>query len=258
MPEDIRAAAAKHYDLDSDPLEDAPFYKRLIPSPQAQVLELGCGTGRVTVPLAASCGYIHGIDRSPAMIAICRQKLERADIGAAKVRVEVGDITNLDLGRKFDLIVAPYRVMQNLETDREVEGLFECIRKHLAPDGRCILNVFNPQREPESMRQAWSSTDEIFCWEMPVEGGKVVHHERRPRMDPVKLVLYPELIYRRFEGETLIDEAILKIVMRCYYPGQFDKLIVDHGFQILNRWGGYQNEVYDQGPELVIQFRDRL
>jgi SAM-dependent methyltransferase len=182
MSEDIRAAAAQYYDLDPDPLDDLPFYKRLVPSPRTHVFELGCGTGRVTVPLAPSCGYIYGIDLSPAMIAICRQKLEKANIGADKVRVETGDITNLDLERTFDLIIAPYRVMQNLETDREVEGLLDCIRKHLAPDGSCILNVFNPRRDPERMRREWCGDGEIFCWEMPVEGGKIIHHERRPRL----------------------------------------------------------------------------
>ncbi len=108
------------------------------------------------------------------------------------------------------------------------------------------------------MRREWCTDGEIFCWEVLVEGGKVVHHEKRPRMDPLKLVLYPELIYRRYEGETLVEEAILKIAMRCYYPDEFEKLIVYHGFQIMSRWGGYQTEVYGQGPELVIQFRDRL
>lgn len=258
MSNDIRAAAAKYYDLDPDPLNDVPFYQSVIPSPQAHVLELGCGTGRVTAPLAASCDYIHGIDRSPAMIAICQQKLEKANIGAAKARVEVGDITNFDLGRQFDLLIAPYRVLQNLETDSEVEGLFKCISKHLAPEGSCILNVFNPSRDPERMREAWRSDEEIFCWEIPVEGGKIIHHEKKARMDPAKLVLYPELIYRRYEGETLMDEAILKIAMRCYYPNEFTKLIVDHGFQITNRWGGYEGEAYGQGPELVIQFKDGI
>jgi hypothetical protein len=74
-------------------------------------------------------------------------------------------------------------------------------------------------------------------------------------MDAEKLILYPELIYRRYKGETLLEESILKIVMRCYYPDAFEKLIVEHGYTILNRWGGYEEEIYGQGPELVIQFR---
>ena len=42
--------------------------------------------------------------------------------------------------------------------------------------------------------------------------------------------------------------------MRCYYPDEFEALIVDHGFEIVGRWGGYQGEPYGEGPELVLQF----
>jgi hypothetical protein len=44
--------------------------------------------------------------------------------------------------------------------------------------------------------------------------------------------------------------------MRCYYPNEFDKLIVKLGFKVIHRWGGYANEPYGQGEELVIQFID--
>jgi hypothetical protein len=54
----------------------------------------------------------------------------------------------------------------------------------------------------------------------------------------------------------LAEESLLRLVMRCYYPETFEQLIVDHGFAILNRWGGYEGEIYGQGPELVIQFRE--
>jgi len=91
---------------------------------------------------------------------------------------------------------------------------------------------------------------------VPVEGGRLVCYDRRARMDVEKLILYPELIYRRYEGETLAEESLLKIVMRCYYSDTFEKLIVEHGYALLNRWGGYAGEVYGQGPELVIQFRE--
>ena len=73
-------------------------------------------------------------------------------------------------------------------------------------------------------------------------------------MDKERLVLYPELIYRLYEGDVLKEEAVLKLVMRCYYPAEFESLITSHGFRIVNRWGGYQGETYGAGPELVIQF----
>jgi hypothetical protein len=91
-------------------------------------------------------------------------------------------------------------------------------------------------------------------WEVPVEGGRVTCHDRRSWMEPEKLILYPELIYRRYQGEKLIDEATLKIAMRCYYPEEFVQLIVSQGFRVLQRWGGYNGEAYGQGSELVVQF----
>jgi SAM-dependent methyltransferase len=56
MANDIRAKAAQYYDLCPDMPADVPFYRSFIPSLEARVLELGCGTGRVLVPLAEKCG----------------------------------------------------------------------------------------------------------------------------------------------------------------------------------------------------------
>jgi hypothetical protein len=141
-----------------------------------------------------------------------------------------------------------------LETDAEIEALFRCLHTHLAPTGSCVLNVFRPVFDPETLRQRWVSNVENLAWEVPVEGGKLVCSDRRPRMDAEKLILYPELIYRLYEGDRLVEKAVLKLVMRCYYPETFERLIQDFGFKILDRWGGYEGEVYSEGPELVIQF----
>jgi len=75
-------------------------------------------------------------------------------------------------------------------------------------------------------------------------------------MDRDNLVLYPELIYRSYEGDILKNETVLSIVMRCYYPGQLERLVTDHGFKTLGRWGGYAGEAFGEGPELIIQFAD--
>lgn len=208
MATDIRAQAARYYDLNPGAPDDIPFYKRLVPSPKARVLELGCGTGRVLVPLAAVCGYVHGIDLSEAMVGICREKLKKAGVGANKAQVGIGEITQFSLGRTFDLILAPYRVFQNLESELAVNGVFECVRQHLAPEGTCIFNVFNPKCDPDTLRRDWCTESETLSWEVPVEGGRVTCDDRRPRMDPTNLILYPELIYRRYEGEKLMDVPV--------------------------------------------------
>src|SRR5262249_60631569 len=105
MSEDIRAEAAKYYDVSPTIPDDIAFYQARLPSSTSTVLELGCGTGRVLLPLAARCGFIHGIDRSKAMLTHCLQKLQAAAIPPTKARVEHGDITHFALGRAFDLII---------------------------------------------------------------------------------------------------------------------------------------------------------
>ncbi len=235
---------------------DVPFYQRLIPSPDASVLELGCGTGRVMLPLLPCSGHYHGLDISTAMLDICRRKLADAGIPPSQACVHEADITYFELGRRFDFIIAPFRVLQNLETDAQVDGLLQCVHKHLAPNGTCILNVFMPKRDPEGLRQHWVSAEEHLSWQMPVEGGRIACYDRRARMDADRLILYPELIYRLYEGDAIKEEAILRFVMRCYYPDTFEQLIRDHGFRVVNRWGGYAGEAYGEGPELVIQFTE--
>ena len=252
MSVDIRADAAKYYDLLDFP-NDIPFYKARVPSPQARALELGCGTGRVLLPLAGMCGYIHGLDKCEAMLAVCREKLKAAGIPPEKARVEQADIARFDLGRTFDWIIAPYRVFQNLETDGEIEGFFKCVRAHLAPGASCVLNVFRTY-ERERLFQEWPRQEEALFHAKVAGNRRVMFYERRPRIDKEKLILYPELVCRAYEGEALTEEAVLKIAMRCYYPQPFEDLIVSYGFRVIGRWGGYGGEPYGQGPELVVQF----
>ena len=254
---DIRSDAARYYDYCPVTPDDLPFYIQHLPSPQAKVLELGCGTGRITIPLSRHCAFVRGFDLSEAMIAICREKLQKENVPLTKVNVDVGDITDLDLGQEYDFIIAPYRVFQNLETDDEVNGYFHTVRRHLAPQGRCILNVFNPKWDRETLSKRWCSEEENLDWEVMIEGGKVACYDKRVRMDKEKMILYPELVYRKYENDVPVDEAILKIVMRCYYPQEFEALIEDRGFEIIDRWGGYAGEPYGEGTELVIQFRDK-
>src|SRR5438067_9956527 len=121
MTDDIRAAAARYYDLTPQFPNDVPYYRALIRSPEASVLELGCGTGRVLMQLAPRCVFIHGVDRSESMLAICRQKVRDAELPPGKVAISAADISNFALPRKFDLIIAPWRVFQNLESDVQLD-----------------------------------------------------------------------------------------------------------------------------------------
>ncbi|MGH8058407.1 MAG: hypothetical protein ACREOH_14410 [Candidatus Entotheonellia bacterium] len=82
-------------------------------------------------------------------------------------------------------------------------GLVRCVRQHLTPGGSCLLHVFCPHGDAETLRREWCTEQEQWCWEVAVEGGRVTCHDRRPRMDPDKMVLYPELISQGAAKELL-------------------------------------------------------
>jgi len=254
MERDQREAAARYYDL-QEFHDDLPFYESLVSHDDCSVLDLGCGTGRVLIPLAPRCAYIHGIELSRSMLAICREKLQKADIPLSHVAVEQGDISRFSLVRRFDLVIAPFRVFQALETDEQVEACLQCIRNHLTPRGSAVLSMFNPDRPPDEMRRTWVTEGEMVDYECELGNGeRLVCLDRRPRLDPDHLVLYPELIYRRYRGDELLEEVVMPIAMRCWYPDQFLELLDSHNFRILNTWGGYNREPWGEGPELVVQF----
>jgi len=254
VTQDCRADVAAFYDLAPHHPDDIPFYLAQLPGPSASVLELGCGTGRVTLPLAAAAGFVQGLDNSESMISRCRRKLEMEGIGKDRVEVILGDITSFYLDRTFDLIVAPFRVFQNLATDAEVDGLFAGIRTRLAPGGTCILNAFNPRWDRETMIREWVSAEENLAWEVN-DGDTVVRcFDIRKGLQEGPLVVYPELVYRRYLGKELVEEAVLRIAMRCYYPQELLDLVEGKGFRVVGKWGGYAGETYGVGSELVVAF----
>jgi SAM-dependent methyltransferase len=254
MTLDLRAEAARYYDLNPNPPHDVPFYLDRLPNPQVRVLELGCGTGRVSIPLARACRFLQGLDRSDAMLALCREKIAKAGLETGRIVVEWGDITDFDLGTRFDLVIAPFRVIQNLETDRQLDGLFACIRAHLASDGRCILNVFRPNRPRDELVRSWVGNEERLAWEVRQGEERVTCHDCRRRLAREPLVLYPDLVYRRWREDEMLEETVLHIPMRVFYPDEFLERIRSAGFSITGTWGGYAGEAYAEGSELVVAF----
>ena len=257
---DIRYEAAQFYDFQSFPIDDIDFYIKQLPSTKASVLELGCGTGRVLIPLSEHCAFVHGIDLSEGMLSICQAKIEEAGIAQKRAKVNIGDITELDLGQKFDLVIAPFRVFQNLINDKQVNGFFKTLKRHLSPGSTAILNTFRPYYPPEEILERNSKPDINHDDDLPYKRGRLVrtHFFRKPAiLEGERLVFYPNLVYQYFIEDELIEESVMKIAMRVWYPSQLVNLVEIQGFEIIEKWGGYQGEEYGEGPEQVIAFKLR-
>jgi SAM-dependent methyltransferase len=106
---------------------DVPFWRRLAAHHGGRVLELGCGTGRVLAPLARAGVPIVGVDRSAPMLARARRRLRRAE-AAASAAIVRADIRALPFAPStFDLVIAPYGVVQSLTREADLAAALAAI-----------------------------------------------------------------------------------------------------------------------------------
>ena len=120
---------------------DVPFWRTLASEAGGAVLELGCGTGRVAIPLGRAGIRLIGIDRSEPMIARARQRLARVR-WRRRVSLVRGDIRDLPFRvSAFGMVMAPYGILQSLLRDRELAATLAAVRGVLKPGGTFGLEL---------------------------------------------------------------------------------------------------------------------
>ena len=119
---------------------DVVFWQRLAAAQEGRVLELGCGTGRLTVPVARAGARIVGIDRSAPMLARARQRMRRSLVAPLLLR---GDIRHLPFRRRapFDLVMAPYGILQSLTRERDLAETLRAAAGCLRAGGLFVVDL---------------------------------------------------------------------------------------------------------------------
>ncbi len=123
--------------------DDIPFYIEEALAAGGPVLELGCGTGRVTIPIAAAGVDITGVDSSMAMLTVARRKAEVLP-ESARLQLVEGDMREGYLGQKFNLVIIPFRGFLALMTVEDQMSALSIISSHLVPGGKLVFDVFVP------------------------------------------------------------------------------------------------------------------
>jgi ubiquinone/menaquinone biosynthesis C-methylase UbiE len=121
---------------------DVAFWQRLATAQDGPVLELGCGTGRIAVPVARAGARIIGIDRSEEMLARARKRLRRARM-QGQLSLIRGDIRDLPFGRRFrfSAVLAAYGILQSLTRERDLTRTFESVARVLRRGGLFAIDV---------------------------------------------------------------------------------------------------------------------
>jgi SAM-dependent methyltransferase len=236
---------------------DADFYVDLAQKSKGPVLEVGCGTGRVLLPIVRAGIEIAGLDLSPAMLAVCEQKLaEEPPEVQARVTLHHGDMRDFDLARSFALAITPFRAFQHLETVEDQRSCLAAIRRHLRPGGQMVLDLFNPSLPllaDERRSEEWGDEPGLT---MP-DGRKVVRQFRIARHDLFGQLQDVEIIYYVTHPDGREERLVHMFPMRYTFRYEAEHLLARAGFEIEALYAGFDRSPYgSQYPgELIFVAR---
>ena len=127
--------------------DDIKFFIEESKASNGEILELGSGTGRVTIPVAKAGCKITGLDFSPKMISLARKKASDILLDTDNLNFIQKDMRDFDLRKKFSKILIPFRGFQALLSVEDQELTLRSIKKHLDSNGKLIFSVFVPDLE---------------------------------------------------------------------------------------------------------------
>ena len=243
---DEYAEAAEFYDhvVPYATRPDVEFYVDEALVARGPVLELGCGTGRVLIPIARAGVSIAGLDGSSSMLDRCRAKLSLEPAGVqARVELHEGDMRAFDLHRKFALVTIPFRPFQHLLTVEDQLACLACIRRHLERGGRLILDIFNPSMDMLVNRPIGVELPEGPPFTMP-DGRQVTRSFQIVDQDRFQQVNGIELIYDVVHPGGRKERQVHAFRMRYFFRYEAEHLLARSGFVVEQLYAGYDRSAY--------------
>ena len=229
---------------------DVSFWQRLAAAQDGAVLELGCGTGRLSIPVARAGARLVGIDRSAPMLARARSRLKRAGLTDRTLLVR-GDIRALPFRsrRGFHLVMAPYGMLQSLTSEADLKATLASVHRVLKPDGVLGIDLV-----PDLPR--WAEYDR-----------RVSLRGRKGRA--TSLTLIESVSQDRRRGLTRFDQEYVErqggrrrvhtfaLTFRTLSVPQMTRRLEDAGFGVDAVLGDYQGGPWDERADVWIMLARR-
>ena len=242
---------------DSSPIviqrtHDVAFYCNAARKYGDPVLELGCGTGRITLAIAEAGYRVMGLDISEKMLerAVEKRAALRRE-ARERVHLVQGDMTEFDLGEKFRTIVIPFRPFQHLlETEKQMACL-NGARTHLSRGGHLIVDFF--QTDPERMHDSRFETEALLT-EYDLPGGRHValservaaFHRGLQRNDV-------EMIFRVTHADGKQERLVMAWTLRYFFRYEVEHLLSRCGFRVEAVYGDFASSpLGDTSPEMIF------
>ena len=233
-------------------LQDVAFYRDAAREFGDPVLELGCGTGRITMALAEAGKRVTGLDISERMLERAVQKRAALRVEAReRVHLVQGDMRRFDLGEKFRLVIIPFRPLQHLLEVQQQVACLECVRKHLAPGGRLILDVF--QTDAERMHDPVRQRETLISEYKTRDGREVRISERVAAFHRAEQRNEVEMIFSVGHPGGRRERLVFAWTLRYFFRYEVEHLLARCGFRVTALYGDFdRTAIRDGSPEMIF------
>ncbi len=237
--------------------DDVRWYRELaqrVLGGPGRILELGCGSGRVTVPLLRDGHQVVAVDgAAPMLRALARRLVPAGAAARSRARLVEGDLRDVAVGARFPLVIAAFNVLEHLYTRTEFAACLARVAAHLAPGGRFAFDVQLPD-------PAWLARDPRRRWART----RFLHPTTRVPMiystnhdyDPVSQIVLIRLYYARADGRG--RERVVHLSQRKYFPAELEGLVAASGFRVVERCGDFLGGPLQAGAESQIVLCERV
>jgi SAM-dependent methyltransferase len=233
-------------------LQDVAFYRDAARDFGDPILELGCGTGRITMELAEEGKRITGLDISERMLERAAKK-RSALFTEERERVHLvqGDMAHFDLGEKFRLVLIPFRPFQHLLQVQQQLDCLDCVKKHLAPGGRLILDVF--QTDAERMHDPVHMRESLVVEYKTADGRQVRISERVAAFHRAEQINDVEMIYSVVHPGGRKERLVFAWPLRYFFRYEIEHLLARCGFRVAAEYGNFdRTPIRDESPEMIF------
>jgi len=245
---------ADTYDeLLQDEIEDQPFWEAFLAENEGPCLEVGCGTGRVLLPLLEAGYEVDGLDVSGQMLDICRAKAQ--EIGKTPALHE-GSMVDFELNSQYQTIIIPGFSYQLVGGREQCEQALDACFKHLKAGGFLAISLFFPWEEIEDREDGqWRFRKQT----VRDNGERLVCHQAT-QMDLFEQELTLLSRYEVYGGNRQLDRIEFRDTkINWFFPREFVLLLEKHGFEFDGAYADFTFELLaDTAPHAVFIARRPL
>lgn len=240
---------AHYYDLVNDFDDDVEFFIEYALEKGGKTLELACGTGRLTIPLAKGGVDITGIDISDEMLSLAKEKAFKEGLN---IDFQKQNIIDFELGEKFNFIFCVHSSFSHVDGFDNVNAFFANVLKHLADDGIFVLQVFNPDfffftRNPNEQFPLKTFEDPFTK--------NIVSLEESSFYDDETQIHYIKWHFHQ-EGK---EEQVVSWTHRVYYPQELEYILMFCGFEIVDKFGDFDESDFENDSDTqILVLRKRM